>query len=109
MKSSKAWLRPTPSRKWQGILGKTKKNDVNLSNYGNGFEQNNDEQRRADGSRVVEGTTPKMGGAINRGDIRVLEQGLDATYGAYIYDSERTRRDKESERLVAKVCSQPTN
>ena len=71
-----------------------------MSNYRNGFEQNNDEQRQADGSRVVKGATPKMGGAINRGDIRVLEQGLDASYGEYLSDSERARRDKESERLV---------
>lgn len=67
---------------------------------GTGLEQNNDEQRQANGSRVVESATPKMGGGIDRGDIRVLEEGLDATYGKYLSDSERTRRDKESERLV---------
>ena len=67
---------------------------------GTGLEQTNDEQRQADGSRVVEGATATMGGGIDRGDIRVLEEGLDATYGEYLSDSERTRRNKESERLV---------
>ena len=49
---------------------------------------------------MVEGAAPKMGRGIDRGNIRVFEEGLDSTYRKYLSDSERTRRNKESERLV---------
>ena len=73
---------------------------VATTTSGAGFDQVDDEQRKADGSRVVDDATRKVLGESNRGDIRVLEEGLGTSFDAYSDDSERTRRNKESERLV---------
>lgn len=74
--------------------------DDNSERYGEGSEQNNDEQREADGGRLAGDATRKTSRENNRGDIRVFEEGLAPEYTSYSVDSERTRREKESERLV---------
>lgn len=63
-------------------------------------EQTPDVGRKGDSTGVADDATQEVLGASNRGDIRVLEEGLDTSYRAYSDDSERTRRTAESERLV---------
>lgn len=65
-----------------------------------GFEQNPDGGRSGDGGGMVENAAGAMAQLGNRGDIRVFEEGLDTSYRSYSDDSERTRREAESERLV---------
>lgn len=65
-----------------------------------GLEQTSDVGRKGDSTGVADDATQEVLGASNRGDIRVLEEGLDTSYSAYSDDSERTRRTAESERLV---------
>jgi N12 class adenine-specific DNA methylase len=65
-----------------------------------GLGQNPDGGREADRPGVADDTTRKVLGNSNRGDLRVFEEGLDASYRSYSDDSERTRRAAESERLV---------
>ena len=65
-----------------------------------GLEQTPDGGRETDGTGVADDATQEVLGASNRGDIRVLEEGLDASYREYSEYSERTRRTTESERLV---------
>lgn len=66
-----------------------------------GLEQTSDVGRKGDSTGVADDATQEVLGASNRGDIRVLEEGLDTSYSAYSDDSERTRRTAESERLVS--------
>ena len=66
-----------------------------------GLEQTPDGGRETDGTGVADDATQEVSGASNRGDIRVLEEGLDASYREYSEYSERTRRTTESERLVS--------
>ena len=66
-----------------------------------GSEQNTDERREADSSRVADDTARKVLGIGNRGDIRVFEEGLASEYNDNSEHSERTRREAESERLVS--------
>ena len=66
-----------------------------------GLEQTSDVGREGDSTGVANDATQEVLGASNRGDIRVLEEGLDTSYSAYSDDSERTRRTAESERLVS--------
>lgn len=66
-----------------------------------GLEQTSDVGRKGDSTGVADDATQEVLGASNRGDIRVLEEGLDTSYRAYSDDSERTRRTAESERLVS--------
>lgn len=65
-----------------------------------GLEQTSDVGRKGDSTGVADDATQEVLGASNRGNIRVLEEGLDTSYRAYSDDSERTRRTAESERLV---------
>ena len=66
-----------------------------------GLEQTPDGGRETDGTGVADDATQEVLGASNRGDIRVLEEGLDTSYREYSEYSERTRRTTESERLVS--------
>ena len=66
-----------------------------------GLEQTSDGGRETDGTGVADDATQEVLGASNRGDIRVLEEGLDTSYREYSEYSERTRRTTESERLVS--------
>ena len=66
-----------------------------------GLEQTPDGGRETDGTGVADDATQEVSGASNRGDIRVLEEGLDTSYREYSEYSERTRRTTESERLVS--------
>ena len=66
-----------------------------------GLEQTSDVGRKGDSTGVADDATQEVLGASNRGDIRVLEEGLDTSYSTYSDDSERTRRTAESERLVS--------
>jgi hypothetical protein len=71
-----------------------------IENDGNGIEQNNDEQRSSDSARVVDDTTSKIPSIGGRGDIRVLEEGLDFERYDHPKYSERDRRIAESKWLV---------
>ncbi len=66
-----------------------------------GLEQTSDVGRKGDSTGVADDATQEVLGASNRGDIRVLEEGLDTSYREYSEYSERTRRTTESERLVS--------
>lgn len=82
--------------------GKKVKKDVTLP-YGNRLEQNNDERavaRETDGGRVAADPAGGLEADRDRGDIRVYEEGLAASYNAHSEYSERTRRNSEAERLI---------
>lgn len=49
---------------------------------------------------MADDATRNMEGSNDRSDLRVFEEGLDTSYRSYSDDSERTRREAESERLV---------
>lgn len=72
-----------------------------IKDNGTRLEPNNDEQRQADGPRVADDTTRIVEGNRNRSDLRVFEEGLASSHSAYTYNSERNRRETESERLVS--------
>ena len=81
----------------------SQENDVNLQ-HGNGPEQDNDERalsRNDDSSRLADDSTRSVEADRDRSDIRVYEEGLAASYDAHSDDSERDRREAESERLVS--------
>ncbi len=63
-------------------------------------ERNNDEQREADSRGVADDSTREQARTLDRGNIRVLGEGLGTSYNAHSIDSERDRRTAESERLV---------
>ena len=65
-----------------------------------GFEQNLYGGRKRDSTGISDDSTREVLEDRNRGDLRVYEEGLDTSYRAYSNDSERTRRSRESERLV---------
>ena len=65
-----------------------------------GLEQTSDVGRKGNSTGVADDATQEVLGASNRGDLRVLEEGLDTSYREYSEYSERTRRTAESERLV---------
>ena len=71
-----------------------------IENDGNGIEHNNDEQRSSDSARVVDDTNSKIPSIGGRGEIRVLEEGLDFERYDHPKYSERDRRIAESKRLV---------
>ena len=78
-------------------------NSVNLQ-HGNGSEQDNDERtepREADGGRVASDAAGTVEADRDRSDIRVYEEGLASSRDAHSGDSERNRREAESERLVS--------
>ena len=52
---------------------------------------------------MVDDTTRGMERFRDRGDIRMFEEGMGASHGAYSHDSERNRRQAESERLVNEI------
>lgn len=62
---------------------------------------NNDVQRKPDSPRVADDTAREIPRISNRGDIRVFEQGLEDARNIHSNDSERNRREAESERLVS--------
>lgn len=66
-----------------------------------GLEQNLDGGRETDRTGVADDSTRNMERSNDRSDLRVFEEGLDTSYGSYSHDSERTRREAESERLVS--------
>ena len=49
---------------------------------------------------MVNDTTRGMARFRDRSDIRMFEEGLETPYRTYSNDSERNRRQTESERLV---------
>lgn len=49
---------------------------------------------------MVDDTTRGMERFRDRSDIRMFEEGLETPYRTYSNDSERNRRQAESERLV---------
>lgn len=65
-----------------------------------GFEQNPDGGRKGNSTGMADDATRNMEGSNDRSDLRVFEEGLDTSYRSYSDDSERTRREAESERLV---------
>ena len=65
-----------------------------------GFEQDSDGGRQGDGTGMADDSTRSVEGNRDGSDLRVFEEGLDASYRTYSDDSERTRREAESERLV---------
>ena len=70
------------------------------SNGANAVEQNNDEQRQTNSTRVADDAARIMERARDRSNIRMLEEGLGSAYRSHSNDSERDRREAESERLV---------
>ncbi len=66
-----------------------------------GLEQNLDGRRQTDGTGMADDAAGIMETRNDRSDIRVFEEGLDASYNEYSEHSERTRRAAESERLVS--------
>ena len=85
----------------------TENKSISLQNNGNS-EQNEQETIGSDtnvgweanGSGVAGNTAGIVERTRDRSDIRVFEQGLESSHGAHSHDSERARRDAESERLV---------
>lgn len=76
---------------------------VNDIDNGNRSEQGDDESAVAsgdDGSTMVGDAASGLAADRDRGDIRVYEEGLAASYDEYSEYSERDRREAESERLV---------
>lgn len=69
------------------------------------FEQNLYGGRKRDSAGMANDSTRSVEKNRDSGDLRVFEEGLDTSYSAYSNDSERTRRSRESERLV-KVSKQ---
>ena len=65
-----------------------------------GFEQNPDGGWKGNSTGMADDATRNMEGSNDRSDLRVFEEGLDTSYRSYSDDSERTRREAESERLV---------
>lgn len=66
-----------------------------------GSEQTSDVGRQGDGAGVADDTAREMAQSGNRSDIRVFEEGLAASRREHSDDSERNRREAESERLVS--------
>jgi hypothetical protein len=85
----------------------SKNKSISLQNNGNN-EQNGQAavgadtngEWQANGSGVVGDTAGIVERNRDRSDIRVFEQGLESSRAAHSDDSERTRREAESERLV---------
>ena len=85
----------------------TENKSISLQNNGNN-EQNEQETIgpdtnvgwEANSSGVARNTAGIVERTRDRSDIRVFEQGLESSHGAHSHDSERARRDAESERLV---------
>jgi hypothetical protein len=63
-------------------------------------ERINDGKWETDSRRMVDDTTRGMEKFRDRSDIRMFEEGMEASHGAYSHDSERNRCTAESERLV---------
>lgn len=99
---------PTATAENNAAGGNTAGNSVPLQGNngianGNGSEQNNDGPGHTsgnDGGTMAADATGGMAGARGRSDIRVYEEGLGSSQDAHTGDSERDRREAESERLV---------
>ena len=93
---------PEVEENMEGEHAGIENNSVNLQ-HGNGSEQDNDERtepREADGGRVASDAAGTVEADRDRSDIRVYEEGLASSRDAHSGDSERNRREAESERLV---------
>ncbi|MBD5327920.1 MAG: JAB domain-containing protein [Bacteroides sp.] len=82
----------------------SQENDVNLQ-HGNGPEQDHGGSVGPEGSNAGLGMATDSARGVeadrDRSDIRVYEEGLGTSYNAHSDDSERDRREAESERLVS--------
>lgn len=74
-------------------------NDTN-DGYGNGPQQDNDGSAGNDSGTVARDAAGSVASNRDRSTIRSYEEGLAAHQYAHTDDSERNRREKESERLV---------
>jgi hypothetical protein len=91
------------------LLRRSERNLLNLQEEANntyearGTEtagRDHDVERQADGRRVAEERAREISLARDRSDIRVFEEGLASERNGDSGDSERDRREAESERLV---------
>lgn len=99
---------PTATAENNAAGGNTAGNSVPLQGNngianGNGSEQDNDGPGRpsgTDGGSVAGDSAGSLASNRDRSDIRVYEEGLGSSQDAHTGDSERDRREAESERLV---------